>query len=279
MRFRFENSTTIRALRSMLFRRHPHRDRLISQGPIAVAITILAAGLFPDSPALAADAAAAVEASASPTRASLPDQPGNVGAAATHAKGLRELKLADDFLRAGERESADPKAQERLYRQARAHAETAVELLPNEAEAHFLLFGTTGRLAQLQGLTVAAMQLVSLNNRLDRVLELEPNHANGLAARGGMLVKLPRLLGGDVDEGLGYLERAVKLDPDGVGKRLELAEAYNIAGRRTDALRAAKDGLTVAERRQDQKKIALCRSFQSELEKACDGCSIELIGR
>ena len=273
---------------SMLFQRVAIATRPSLSFAVGLALLALAhrAGL---PSAAAADAAAAnrpaPEARPATTSAADPQAPATaarraaaVSVADPRRDGLRELARADELLGAGERVT-DRDAQARIYRESLQHAERAVELLPDNAQAHFLVFGATGRLAQLDGLAAAALELVSLNRRLDKVLELDPKHANGLAARGGMLVKLPRLLGGDVDEGVTFLERAVALDPDGVGKRLELAEAYNIAGRRDDALRLSREGLAVARARGKTDKIALCIAFQEDLEQACEGCPVELIGR
>lgn len=187
-------------------------------------------------------------------------------AEATH--DLNEAELAqDDALRRA------------AYARALEHAERAVDLMPESAEAHFLVFGSEGRLAQLDGLATAALKLVALNRRLDEVLRLDPNHANALAARGGMLVKLPRLLGGDTDEGVALLERSVALDDESVGKRLELAEAYHIVGRDEDAERLAAEALAEAERRGDPREIESCKRFAAELAAACDGCALASIGR
>ncbi len=271
---------------SMLFQLIAGATRPCLSFAVALALLTLAPPAIPPA-AAAADAAAMSRPDpelrpGTPVAADAPApgsaRPADPNAADPRQDGLRELARADELLGAGEQVS-DRAAQARIYRESLQHAERAVELLPDNAQAHFLVFGATGRLAQLDGLAAAALQLVSLNRRLDKVLELDPEHANALAARGGMLVKLPRLFGGDVDEGVTFLERAVALDQDGVGKRLELAEAYNIAGRRDDALRLSREGLAVARARGKTDKIALCLAFQEDLEEACEGCSVELIGR
>ncbi|MBM4265280.1 MAG: hypothetical protein FJ144_01485 [Deltaproteobacteria bacterium] len=155
---------------------------------------------------------------------------------------------------------------------AAEHADRAVELLPDNPEAHFVRFGARGRLAQLDGIAGAALHLRSLNRELDEVLRLDPNHADALAARGGMLVKLPRLLGGDSNEGIRYLEKAVSLDPGGPGKRLELAEAYKSVDRDNDAMRSARQALALARKEGDQSKASECQEFISELQKSCANC-------
>jgi hypothetical protein len=95
--------------------------------------------------------------------------------------------------------------------------------------------------------------------------------ANALAARGGMLMKLPRLLGGNTTKGVEYLERSVTLDDTAVGKRLELAEAYHIVGREDDANTAAQHALETAQKLNDPQRVATCERFIVELKKTCGG--------
>ena len=64
-----------------------------------------------------------------------------------------------------------------------------------------------------------------LNKHLARALELDPANANALAAKGGLLLDLPRYLGGDVKAARHHLERALQLNPTGPRTRLTLARA------------------------------------------------------
>jgi tetratricopeptide (TPR) repeat protein len=194
------------------------------------------------------------------------------------SEGERQLSLANHYITAGEL-TQDEDQRRASYATALEHAERAVELMPDNAEAHFLVFGSEGRLAQMDGLATAALKLAALNRQLDEVLRLDPNHANALAARGGMMMKLPRLLGGDSEQGLEYLERAVSLDDESVGKRLELAEAYHMVGRERDAQRVADEALVAAEKRDNPAEVANCKRFIAELAEACPGCALASVGR
>ena len=194
------------------------------------------------------------------------------------SEGERQIAEASHYITVGELTQDETKRRE-SYAKALEHAQRAVELLPDNAEAHFLVFGSEGRLAQMDGLATAALKLVALNGQLDEVLRLDPNHANALAARGGMMMKLPRLLGGDSEEGLVYLERAVSLDDESVGKRLELAEAYHMVGREKDADRVAAEALAAAEQRQNPGEIANCKRFIADLAEACPGCALASVER
>lgn len=227
-------------------------------------------------PACPGDAPAAAAASTPADGAATTPPSGGSDAAAQD--GQRELATAKKLIDEGEAAGSDD-ARKRAYEDAKRHADRAVALMPNDADARFVQFAAEGRIAQLGGIAVAALQLVKLNKQLDEVLRLDPNHANALAARGGMLMKLPRLFGGNTTKGVEYLEKAVSLDSTAVGKRLELAEAYHIVGRDDDAKATAQSALDVAKQLDEPERVATCERFIVELQKSCSGCAVASIGR
>lgn len=218
------------------------------------------------------DAAATTASDAAPAPAA------SAAGAAAGEDGPSELAAAKKLIDAGEA-AHDDEDRKRAYEDAKRHADRAVQLMPNDADARFVQFAAEGRIAQMGGIAVAALQLVKLNKQLDEVLRLDPNHANALAARGGMLMKLPRLFGGNTTKGVEYLEKAVALDSTAVGKRLELAEAYHIVGRDDDAKNTAQNALEVAKQLNEPERVATCERFIVELQKSCSGCAVASIGR
>jgi len=256
--------------------------RALRRAGVAVSLVLLALAGPGSAGATCTDAAADTGCATSPsdTTAAPATDPAADGKRELDlaADGKRELDLARRHLDEGER-ATDDASRRTSYEAAKRHADRAVELMPESADARFVQFGADGRIAQLRGIAVAALQLVKLNNQLDEVLRLDPNHANALAARGGMLMKLPRLFGGDTEKGVEYLERAVALDDTAIGKRLELAEAYHIVGREEDAKATAQSALATARKLDQPERIATCERFIVELEKTCDGCAVETIGR
>ena len=90
-----------------------------------------------------------------------------------------------------------------------------------------------GELARIDGESLTALVgLSGLMADLDRTLELDPDHAEALASKGIMLIRLPRLFGGDAAKGEAMLRRVLVLDPEAVSTRLVLAERCEGRGQR-----------------------------------------------
>jgi tetratricopeptide (TPR) repeat protein len=112
------------------------------------------------------------------------------------------------------------------YSEGLALAKRAVEADDANADAHFAVFGNNGRLMLLNGTTPNPISLLQASIELERTLKLDPNHADALAARGGLYRQLPWVLGGNLDKAEEYLTRAIELNPKAVGSRIELARTY-----------------------------------------------------
>ena len=115
-------------------------------------------------------------------------------------------------------------------------AEEAVRMDAQDAVAHFAVFCNLGKRLQMEQsgfrLFVPLAELSRARNELDVALRLVPDYAAALAAKGEMLVELPRLLGGDAREGELLLRRAAASDPDDRRIRGMLANAAQIVGGR-----------------------------------------------
>jgi tetratricopeptide (TPR) repeat protein len=121
------------------------------------------------------------------------------------------------------------------YSRGKDLAEQAIRQDDESPDAHFALFANWGRWLQTDGWLKNAFHLPALRRELDRALELDPNYADALAAKGGLYLQLPRFLGGDGVKAEALLVRAIELDPAAVGARLELAERYLDIDRRNEA--------------------------------------------
>lgn len=151
------------------------------------------------------------------------------------------LAQAARSLRAAESRS-DDETTRALYRKAGDMAERALQENPNSAQANFIVFAARGRILLAEGPLKNLLKLSSIDGYLDRALELDPDYAHALAAKGGMLLDLPVYFGGDPKQAEQILRHAVNLNPTGPGTRLGLAKAMlrngDSSGARLQLLRA-----------------------------------------
>jgi tetratricopeptide (TPR) repeat protein len=179
---------------------------------------------------------------------------------------------AERMLRAAEARELDATAIA-LYRQAISESEAALTRNPNSAGANFVFFAAKGRILLADGLTKNLIELRELDRKhLDRAIELDPRYFNAIAAKGGVLLDLPRLLGGDPAEGLRLLRRANELNPGGPGTRVSLAKALARTGNVDEArkqLRIAAHHACIQGRRKTlDDAVALSEELGMELAAA-----------
>jgi hypothetical protein len=139
---------------------------------------------------------------------------------------------------------------------------------PNSADAHFLLFAARGRrILEDNGVPSVGelWTLKDLNKHLLRTLELDPAHADALAARGGLLLDLPRYLGGDIEAARWHLERAIAVNPTGPGTRLCLARALMRQGHTQQAREQALLAAHYACRKRTAMPLAEAEKLLAEL--------------
>lgn len=103
-------------------------------------------------------------------------------------------------------------------------ADQALAASPDDPSAHFAAFCLRGKRVQLDGLSFRLLgEIRRVRRHIDRALALAPDWPAALAGKGAMLLSLPRLLGGDADEGERLLRRAIALDPASTEARDTLA--------------------------------------------------------
>lgn len=131
---------------------------------------------------------------------------------------------------------------EAAYDRGFALANQAVALDPGFADAYYAAFLNLGRKSERSGIGLQMTNLSQLRRLLDRTLELDPSHAHAWEAKGEMLLRLPRLMGGSASEGERALRRSAELAPQWAKPQLRLAELDWKNGRadeaRAEALRA-----------------------------------------
>jgi len=152
------------------------------------------------------------------------------------------------------------------FDRGQALGEQAVAADEHNANAHFAVFCNLGELMRLDGENLSSVfALRRLMAELDRTLELDPNHTDAMAAKGTLLVRLPRLLGGDAERGEAMLREVIQKDPSAVSSRLTLAKTCDARGDRDEAVAFATRALQIAREQGRADKIAEAQETLSEL--------------
>jgi hypothetical protein len=142
------------------------------------------------------------------------------------------------------------------FQQGQRLGEQAVISDEGSADAHFALFCNLGELLRVDGESLTSLfGLRRMMHELDRALELNPAHIEALSAKGTLLVRLPSVLGGDLEKGEQLLQQVVKQAPKAVNARLALARLWCQHGRHDEAMMLASDALALARKHQQAEFI------------------------
>jgi tetratricopeptide (TPR) repeat protein len=132
--------------------------------------------------------------------------------------------------------SPNSNEQEKAFREGIEAAKLAVKLQEAKPEGHFWLganYGGSAQLSTLAGLS----EIDDIKREMDAVLKIDEGYESGSAymVLGRVYLESPKLLGGDTQKAIEYLEKGLKLGPDNALLRERLAEAYVEAHRNGDA--------------------------------------------
>jgi len=200
---------------------------------------------------------------AGPLRAAAVDTP-----SAEHKQKAQEFaRQALDCLRRGE-DAATEAAKVSAYRDGIDLAKQAVRLDETNVDAQFALFASEGRVALSEGIIPNPMNLYKARNQLDHILELDPNYADALAAKGGLYRQLPWALGGDLEVAEECLTRAIELNPEAIGARIELAATYRDMGYPERARPLLVKAVDIAKKQGRDQRLQQANHLLSEIEQA-----------
>lgn len=122
------------------------------------------------------------------------------------------------------------------YDEAFALLETAVDGLPDDADAHYWYGSAAGTLAGNVSFFRAAGYAKKSRRALDRALELDPKHVGAHEALAQYYLQAPGFMGGDKKGAEKLAQRLATFAP--VEGQMLLAQVYRQTGRETEALEA-----------------------------------------
>lgn len=169
-----------------------------------------------------------------------------------------------ECLRRGEAAATD---EERLaaYREGLSLARQAIAEDDRDADAHFAAFANNGRILLIEGVTANFINLLKASEELDRCLEINPNHADAVGAKGGLYRQLPWMLGGSQKKAEVYLSRAIELDPSTILPRIELAEVYRDQGHPERSVPLLEQAVVLGARAGKTYRVAQARKLLAEI--------------
>jgi hypothetical protein len=167
------------------------------------------------------------------------------------------------------RRTSERSARETHFKHGQTLGERAVGLDENNAQAHFAVFCNMGELMRIDGESISSVfQLRRLMAELDRAIALKPDYYEAMTAKGTLLMRLPRLLGGDPVKGEAMLRTVAENDPTAFTSRLTLAKFCDARGDHDEAVSLASRALQVAREQGRADKIAEAQATLAELKPA-----------
>ena len=157
--------------------------------------------------------------------------------ARTHDSGNYEVawKLArlDYFLGSHSKDDAERDA---AFRDGIDAGKSAVLLQGEKAEGHFWLGANYGGIAEMSVLA-SLSSFQDIRTEMEKVIELDESYAAGSAylGLGQLYLKAPKVLGGDSEKGVKYLEKGLQFGKGNALLHLRLAEGYHALGRDQEA--------------------------------------------
>lgn len=132
--------------------------------------------------------------------------------------------------------------QDKAFHEGLEAGNLAVKLQDGKPEGHFWLGANYGGRAQISTLS-GLSELEDIKREMEAVLKIDEKFqsASAYMVLGQVYCQAPRMLGGDVQKAIEYLEKGTKLAPDNALMRVRLAQAYAAANRNGDAKKVIDD--------------------------------------
>jgi tetratricopeptide (TPR) repeat protein len=128
-----------------------------------------------------------------------------------------------------------------------ASGTAAVKLQPDKPDGHFWLGANFGGQAAHSTLSnLSSFQ--DIKREMEAVLKIDEGYQgySAYVGLGRLYLQAPKVLGGDVNKAIEYLEKGIKLNPNNTIMRLYLAQAYETANRNGEAKKQLETLMTAA---------------------------------
>ena len=144
-------------------------------------------------------------------------------------------KLARAAFYVGDRTDNDDERDD-MFRVGTDAGKVAAQLQPEKPDGHFWLganYGGTAAHSTLSNLS----SFQDIKGEMEKVLKLDESYQGYSAylGLGRLYLKAPKLLGGDPNKAVEYLEKGIKHNPNNTVMRYHLAEAYEAINREGEA--------------------------------------------
>ncbi len=121
--------------------------------------------------------------------------------------------LSRVWLTYGYAKAPNDKEKLRVFNNGIKAAKKAIELAPDNPDAHFFYAANLGSWGEARGVLKSLFLLPEIKRELKLILKLDPNHVYALGMNGLLYYTIPDFMGGDLHISEIYLRRAIRLDP------------------------------------------------------------------
>jgi hypothetical protein len=132
----------------------------------------------------------------------------------------------------------DERERDDAFREGIEAGKTAVQLAGDKPDGHFWLGANYGGTAE-HSIVAGLATVEDIKREMEAVIKIDEGYQSGSAylGLGQLYLQAPKLLGGDTQKAIDYLEKGLKFGPNNALLRVRLAEAYAAAHRDAEARR------------------------------------------
>jgi len=176
-------------------------------------------------------------------------------------------KLSRAAFYVGDRTDIDAERDD-MFREGTDAGKAAVQLQPEKPDGHFWLganYGGTAAHSTLSNLS----SFQDIKGEMEKVLKLDESYQgySAYVGLGRLYLQAPKVLGGDPQKAVQYLEKGVKFNPNNTLMRYHLAEAYQATNRDAEAKKQIETLMAITP---DPKYIAEHKQAVGKAKKLLD---------